>query len=57
MKSIMTFVGVLAGALAAAPSLAQTKPASPAATDVYHVHFTKAAPGQAAELGKEGGNN
>jgi hypothetical protein len=52
MKSIMTYVGVLAGTLAAAPLLAQTNPASPAATDVYHVHFTKAAPGQAAELGK-----
>jgi hypothetical protein len=32
---------------------AQPQPAPVAAgTDVYHVHFTKAAPGQAAELGK-----
>ena len=30
----------------------QTTPAAPAATDVYHVHFAKAAPGQAAALGK-----
>jgi hypothetical protein len=52
MKSIIISAIVLGGTLAAAPSLAQTKPASPAATDVYHVHFTKAAPGQAAELGK-----
>ena len=31
---------------------AQTQPAPAAASDVYHVHFTKAAPGQAAALGK-----
>lgn len=32
-------------------ALAQT-PAPAAATDLYHVHFTKAVPGQAAALGK-----
>lgn len=38
-----------------APVLAQpSQPAqpSPATSDIYHVHFTKAAPGQAAALGK-----
>lgn len=38
----------LSGAVAAA----QTQTAPPAASDVYHVHFTKAAPGQADALGK-----
>ena len=32
---------------------AQTTSAAKPATDVYHVHLTKAAPGQAAALGKE----
>jgi len=31
---------------------AQAQPAPAAGSDVYHVHFTKAAPGQAAALGK-----
>src|SRR4026209_2035355 len=43
---ILGFGVVVAGAAAA-----QTKPPSPP-TDVYHVHFTKAAPGQAAALAK-----
>lgn len=41
---------VLASATGAA---AQTASAPPAPTDIYHVHLTKAAPGQAAALGKE----
>jgi hypothetical protein len=36
--------------VSAAP--AQTQPATSGGTDLYHVHFTKAAPGQAAALGK-----
>ena len=40
---------VLAAAIAVS---AQTQPAPAAGSDVYHVHFTKAAPGQAAALGK-----
>jgi hypothetical protein len=36
---------------AATTALPQTT-AAPAATDVYHIHFAKAAPGQAAALGK-----
>ena len=40
---------VLAVGTAASP---QTQPAPASASDVYHVHFTKAAPGQAAALGK-----
>lgn len=51
MRSIVAWMVVFTGIVAAAPSSAQTPPAA-AATDVYHVHFTKAAPGQAAALGK-----
>lgn len=51
MRSIVASMVVFAGIVAAAPAPAQT-PAAAAATDVYHVHFTKAAPGQAAALGK-----
>ena len=47
VKAWMVMIGALA---AAAPAAAQTKPA--AATDLYHVHFAKAAPGQAAALAK-----
>jgi hypothetical protein len=44
-------VVVLGGVVAAAtPASPQSAPA--AGTDVYHVHFTKAAPGQAAALAK-----
>ena len=53
MKSCATVVIavlVLASATGAAP---QTPSAAGAATDIYHVHLTKAAPGQAAALGKE----
>lgn len=41
---------VFAAGIAASPDTQQ--PAAAAASDVYHVHFTKAAPGQAAALGK-----
>jgi hypothetical protein len=34
------------------PASAQTPPPQPAGTDLYHVHLTKAVPGQAAALGK-----
>jgi hypothetical protein len=47
VASLVVFGGVV-GAMAAP----QTTPPAPAATDVYHVHFAKAAPGQAAALGK-----
>jgi len=39
------------GVVVAGSAAAQTKPPSPP-TDLYHVHFTKAAPGQAAALAK-----
>lgn len=42
---------VLAGCAPAVAQPNQPAPAS-AASDIYHVHFTKAAPGQAAALGK-----
>jgi len=45
---LITSVGV-AAATAASP---QNQPAPAGGTDVYHVHFTKAVPGQAAALGK-----
>jgi hypothetical protein len=48
MRSIAACLVLISGGVAATASSAQT-PA--AATDVYHVHFTKAAPGQAAALG------
>jgi len=43
---------VFSGLVGATTALAQNIPASAAGTDVYHVHFAKAAPGQAAALGK-----
>ena len=48
MKHIST---ALFAIVAAVTPSAQTTPPSAAATDVYHVHFTKAAPGQASALG------
>ena len=51
MKSLLACVVVFSGAAIALPS-AQAPAAPAAATDVYHVHFTKAVPGQAAALGK-----
>jgi hypothetical protein len=41
-------IGAIVGATAAS---AQTAAVPAASTDVYHVHFAKAAPGQAAALG------
>jgi hypothetical protein len=35
-----------------APAAAQSQAAAPGTSDIYHVHFTKASPGQAAALGK-----
>jgi hypothetical protein len=51
LKSLLACVVVFGGAAIAIGS-AQAPPAQPAAVDVYHVHFTKAVPGQAAALGK-----
>ena len=45
-------VAVVSLVLSGATAAAQTQSASAAASDVYHVHFTKAAPGQAEALGK-----
>jgi len=50
MRYIRAWTVVFGALVAAGPAAAQTKPA--AATDLYHVHFTKAAPGQAAALAK-----
>jgi hypothetical protein len=51
MRSIVAWIVLVGGVVAAAPSSAQTNP-SATAGDLYHVHFTKAAPGQAAALGE-----
>lgn len=50
MKLVFAALAVSAGVLVATTASAQPTPA--ADTDVYHVHFTKAAPGQAAALAK-----
>lgn len=52
MRSIVTCLVVFSGVVAAATASPQNTPAQTAATDVYHIHFNKAAPGQAAALGK-----
>ena len=54
MKSFAAPVVAIALAVVAATAASpQTQPATPGSnTDLYHVHFTKAAPGQAAALGK-----
>jgi hypothetical protein len=49
MRALVACVVAFGGIVAAAGASAQTAPAN---TDLYHVHFTKAAPGQAAALGK-----
>jgi hypothetical protein len=49
MRSLVASLVVFGGVAAATAASAQT---APAATDVYHVHFTKSAPGQAAANGK-----
>ena len=50
MRTIVACMVVSFGIVVASPSSAQPNPS--AASDVYHVHFTKAAPGQAVALGK-----
>ena len=54
MKSFAAYVVAIAlGVVAATAASAQTPPATAGSnTDVYHVHFTKAVPGQADALGK-----
>ena len=49
MRSFVVCIVTFGGIIAATGVSAQTAPAN---TDLYHVHFTKAAPGQAAALGK-----
>jgi hypothetical protein len=51
MRSITSCLVVIGGLLAATPASAQNAPA-PTGTDLYHVHFTKSAPGQAAAHAK-----
>jgi hypothetical protein len=50
MRTIVACIVVSGGLVVASSSSAQPNPS--AASDVYHVHFTKAAPGQAVALGK-----
>lgn len=49
MKSTCTLLLVLLSLLSV--SVAQSAPTMPARTDIYHVHFAKAALGKAAQLG------
>jgi hypothetical protein len=51
MRSLCACLVAIGGVVAATAASAQNAPAV-AATDVYHVHFTKSAPGQAAAHGK-----
>lgn len=51
MRSMVACLVVVGGVIAATAASPQNA-AAPAATDVYHVHFAKAAPGQAAALAK-----
>ena len=51
MRSMVARLVLFGGVVAATTASAQTRPPRPG-TDVYHVHFAKAAPGQAAALGK-----
>jgi hypothetical protein len=50
MKLMVAGLVVFSGVVTATPAFAQSAPAT--GTDVYHVHFAKAAPGQAEALGK-----
>lgn len=52
MRSIVPCLALVGGILSATAASPQNTAAPAAATDVYHVHFAKAAPGQAAALGK-----
>lgn len=51
MRSMLACLVVIGGVVAATAAAPQDVPAVPA-TDVYHVHFTKSAPGQAAAHAK-----
>ena len=53
MKVLAAYIGALALAVITATAASpQPQGAAGNLTDLYHVHFTKAAPGQAAALGK-----
>jgi hypothetical protein len=52
MRSLVARLVLLGGVVAVATASAQNTPAPAVGTDVYHVHFAKAAPGQADALGK-----
>jgi hypothetical protein len=52
MRFIVACLVAVGGIVSAAPASPQTTTAPALGTDVYHVHFAKAAPGQAAALGK-----
>jgi hypothetical protein len=52
MRFIVACLLVFGASVASTTASPQATPASAGGTDVYHVHFTKAAPGQAAALGK-----
>jgi hypothetical protein len=52
MRTLSTCVVVISAIAISTTTAAQTPSAPAAGTDVYHVHFTKAVPGQAAALGK-----
>lgn len=52
MKSTVACLVVVGGIVSATAASPQNTAASTAATDVYHLHFAKAAPGQAAALAK-----
>jgi hypothetical protein len=52
MRSLVARLVLLGGVVAATTASAQNTLAPAAGTDVYHVHFAKAAPGQAEALGK-----
>ena len=52
MRSVVACLVVVGGITSATAASPQNTAAPPTATDVYHVHLAKAAPGQAAALGK-----
>jgi len=52
MKAVFVSLLAITALVASTTASPQTPPAAAAGTDVYHVMFTKAAPGQAAELAK-----
>jgi hypothetical protein len=52
MRTLVACVVILGGAVTGTASSAQTQSQPAGGTDVYHVHFTKAAPGHAVALGK-----